>query len=255
MVLPPFALVLVALVLAAWTLGAAWAVLSARVRLARAEATQRLARRLSRMIEEAPALPLLVRADGRIEGPSRLAGWFGFDVVPGFLSELDAGEKGLDEVQLSQLSDAVRKAQKTGAPFELALTPRGGKRSLAARGHLADPQVSPGGAALVWIFDFTESVAELRRLRAEAASARADFGALAVKACATPLPDLPAAFPGVAEELRPFFCLDMAYAHALLTKGFKIEGATEITLVKKVEYNGEAVEAAWPLGAAINALG
>jgi hypothetical protein len=55
MVVPQFALVLVALVLAAWTLAAAWAVLSARGRLARAEATQRLARRLSRMIEEAPA--------------------------------------------------------------------------------------------------------------------------------------------------------------------------------------------------------
>jgi signal transduction histidine kinase len=188
MVLPPFALVLVALVLAAWTLGAAWAVLSARARLARAEATQRLARRLSRMIEEAPALPLLVRADGRIEGPSRLASWLGLDAVPGFLSELDAGEVGLDEVQLSQLSDAVRKAQKTGAPFELALSPRGGKRSLGARGHLADPQVSPGGAALVWFFDFTESVAELRRLRAEAASARADFSALAGLIEAAPLP-------------------------------------------------------------------
>ena len=188
MVLPPFALVLIALVLAAWTLAAAWAVLSARGRLARADASQRLARRLSRMIEEAPALPLLVRADGRIEGPSRLAGWIGLDAMPGYLSELDAGEKGLDEVQLSQLSDAVRKAQKTGAPFELALTPRGGRRSLGARGHLADPQVSPGGAALVWFFDFTESVAELRRLRGEAASARADFAALAGLIEAAPLP-------------------------------------------------------------------
>jgi signal transduction histidine kinase len=188
MVLPPFALVLVALVLAAWTLGAAWAVLAARGRLARAEATQRLARRLSRMIEEAPALPLLVRADARIEGPARLAGWFGLDAMPGFLSELDAGENGIDEVQLSQLSDAVRKAQKTGASFELALTPRGGKRSLGARGHLADPQVSPGGSALVWFFDFTESVTELRRLRAEAASARADFAALAGLIEAAPLP-------------------------------------------------------------------
>ena len=120
------------------------------------------------MIEEAPALPLLVRADGRIEGPSRLAGWLGLDAMPGYLSELDGGEKGLEEVQLSQLSDAVRKAQKTGTPFELALTPRGGQRSLGVRGHLADPQVSPGGAALVWFFDFSDSVAELRHDSLEA---------------------------------------------------------------------------------------
>ena len=140
------------------------------------------------MVEESPALPLLVRADGRIEGPSRLAGWFGLDAMPGYLSELDAGERGFDEVQLSQLSDAVRKAQKTGAPFELALTPRGGQKSLGARGHLADPQVSPGGAAMVWIFDFSDSVAELRRLRGEAAAARADYAALAGLIEAAPLP-------------------------------------------------------------------
>ncbi|MFM9935142.1 MAG: histidine kinase, partial [Novosphingobium sp.] len=188
MVVPQFALVLIGLVLAAWTLAAAWAVLAARTRLSRAEATQRLARRLSRMVEESPALPLLVRADGRIEGPSRLAGWFGLEAMPGYLSELDAGEHGLDEVQLSQLSDAVRKTQKTGAPFELALTPRGGRKNLGARGHLADPQVSPGGAALVWFFDFSDSAAELRRLRAEASAARADFAALAGLIEAAPLP-------------------------------------------------------------------
>ncbi|MFX8723700.1 hypothetical protein ABTM71_19745, partial [Acinetobacter baumannii] len=77
--------------------------LSARAKLRRAESGQRQARRLSRMIEESPALPLLVRADGRIEGPSRLAGWFGFDAMPGFLSELDAEGRGFDEVQLSLL--------------------------------------------------------------------------------------------------------------------------------------------------------
>ena len=151
----------------------------------------------------------------------------------------------------------------------------------------------------------------------------------------------------MAEELRPFFCLDLSYAHTLLTKGFKIPDDAQITLVsppplawlrcspsalaaaslvsespinaqitpvglvwgplhppalpvllcsharaaahaaptpaaparatlpanpccfphtllclslaplqvKRVEYNGDLVEAAWPLGAALNALG
>jgi hypothetical protein len=70
---------LIGLLLAAWTVAAAWAVLAARARQRRAEASARLARRLGRMIDDAPALPMVVRADGRIEGPSRLAGWFGCD--------------------------------------------------------------------------------------------------------------------------------------------------------------------------------
>lgn len=34
-----------------------------------------------------------------------------------------------------------------------------------------------------------------------------------------------------------------------------LHGPLQVQLVKKVEYNGEQVEAAWPLGAAINSLG
>ncbi|MFY7835962.1 MAG: PAS-domain containing protein [Novosphingobium sp.] len=182
------ALVLIGVLLAAWTVGAGWFVLDARRRARKGEAVQRQARKLARMVDESPALPLLVRADGRIEGPARLAGWFGFDAMPGYMSELDSEGRGFDEVQLSWLSDAVRKAQKTGAPFRMALTPRGGTRSLAAHGHLADPQVSPGGSALVWFFDFSESQEELVRLREETQGAKADFAGLAGLIEAAPLP-------------------------------------------------------------------
>lgn len=182
------ALVLIGLLLATWTAAAGWIVLDARRRARKGEAVQRQARKLARMIDESPALPLLVRADGRIEGPARLAGWFGFDAMPGYLSELDAETRGFDEVQLSRLSDAVRKAQKTGAPFRMALTPKGSTRSLAAHGHLADPQVSPGGSALVWFFDFSESQEELVRLREETQSAKADFAGLSGLIEAAPLP-------------------------------------------------------------------
>jgi signal transduction histidine kinase len=187
---------MIGVLLAAWSVAAAWAVLAARGRQRRADASARLARRLGRMIDDAPALPMVVRADGRIEGPARLAGWFGFDAMPGYLSELETSangsDRGLDEYQLSLLSDAVRRTQKTAAPFLLTLSlPRTGSeagRALGVRGHLADPQISPGGAALVWFFDFTESGEELRRLRAEAAAARADFAGLSGLIEAAPLP-------------------------------------------------------------------
>lgn len=179
---------LIGLLLGAWTIAAAWAVLAARSRQGRAEAQLRSARRLGRMVEESPALPLLVRTDGRIEASQRLAQWLGLDEVPQYLSELEGNGRGLPAEKLAELTEAVRRCQKTAAPFRMAVTPHGSSRSLALRGHLADPQVSPGGAALVWVFDFSDSETELVRLRDEAARARGDFHALVSLIEAAPMP-------------------------------------------------------------------
>ena len=46
----------------------------------------------------------------------------------------------------------------------------------------------------------------------------------------------------------------MSFCHALLTQGFRVPEDAEVTLVKKIKYKSEEVEAAWPLGAAINLL-
>ena len=189
MELSPVALVLLGLLLAAWTFGAVWLVLAAQGRARQARATRGTARRLTRMIDDSPAIPMLVKADGKIEGPERLAAWLGLDRLPGFLSELDATETGLSADDLEQLRDAVRKTQKTAAPFSMVVTPRSSGKSLAVRGHLADPVVAAGGAALVWWFDFSESQGELARLRAETARAKNDFAALVglIEAAPTPM--------------------------------------------------------------------
>lgn len=180
--------VLLGLLLATWTLAAAWAFVSARLRQRRADTIQRSARRLARMVEESPALPLLVRSDGRIEASPRLAQWLGLDGTPQYLSELDAGDRGLTAECLAELTEAVLRTQKTAVPFRMVATPRGSDRSLALRGHLADPQVSPGGAALVWVFDFSDSESELTSLREEAKRARGDFAALVSLIEAAPMP-------------------------------------------------------------------
>ena len=193
MIASPVTLVLIGLLLAAWMLSAGWALLAGRAREKRAEAGLRNARRLARMVDESPALPLLVRADGKIEAPPKLAGWLGLGTVPQFLTELDGGgvagqEGGLTAEALTELTEAVRRTQKTAAPFRMVATPRGSTRSLALRGHLADPQISPGGAALVWIFDFSDSESELVQLRHDAARARGDFSALVGLIEAAPMP-------------------------------------------------------------------
>lgn len=193
MILSQTALVTIGLMLAAWTLAAAWMIVHVRAKERKVEAGQRQARRLARMVDESPALPLLVRADGRIEAPQRLAGWLGLDSVPQFLTELDPGAEdgksgGLTAEALAELTESVRRAQKSAAPFRMVATPRGSKRSLALRGCLADPQISPGGAALVWVFDFSDSESELVKLREAAARARADFAALVSLIEAAPMP-------------------------------------------------------------------
>ena len=184
------ALAFLGLLLAAWTAGAAWLMIAAGARSRGADAARRTAMRLNRLLDEAPTAALLVRSDGRLEGSERLAHWLGYDQLPQFLSELSKHpDRGLTSEQLDELTEKVRLAQKTAAPFRMAVTLPGSSRSLALRGSLADPQVSPGGAALIWVFDFSDSELELGRMRKETARAKSDFAALVglIEAAPTPM--------------------------------------------------------------------
>ena len=189
----PLSLVLIALVLAAWAAGAALVILRASASIQRARALKTSIKRMQTLLDLAPAVPLLVRVDGRIEAPDKLARLLGLAAMPKYLSELaappgDAGSGGLAPEQLDQLWARVQATQKSAAPFRMTLNPPRSQRSLALYGTLADPQVSPGGAALVWVFDFTESHAEMARLRAAAARATGDFAALVGLIEAAPMP-------------------------------------------------------------------
>lgn len=191
--LSPLSLVLIALVLAAWAVGAAMVVLRANQSVKRAKAMRTSLKRMQTLLDVAPALPLLVRVDGRIEAPEKLARMLGLTAMPKYLSELaaPAGNPkggGLAQAQLDQLWSRIQTTQKSAAPFRMAINLPGAQRSLALYGTLADPQVSPGGAALVWVFDFTESHSEMARLRAAAARATGDFAALVGLIEAAPMP-------------------------------------------------------------------
>jgi signal transduction histidine kinase len=192
--LSPLSLVLIALVLAAWAAGAALVVLRANRSVVRARAMRTSLKRMQTLLDVAPALPLLVRVDGRIEAPDKLARMLGLAKMPQYLSELVAspggpGAGGLGQAQLDQLWAKIQTTQKSAAPFRMAVNLPGAQRSLALYGTLADPQVSPGGAALVWVFDFSESHAEMARLRAAASRATSDFAALVglIEAAPTPM--------------------------------------------------------------------
>jgi signal transduction histidine kinase len=185
----PLALILIALLMAAWTIAAAVLVLRAGAKTKRTKSLQTSLKRIQSLLDVAPAVPLLVRVDGRIEAPERLARWLGLESTPKYLSELEGSEgAGLSKAQVEELWDKIRLTQKSAAPFTMALTPPGSNRSLALQGALADAQVSPGGAAIVWVFDFTTSETELARLRRSEAAAQADFAALIGLIEAAPMP-------------------------------------------------------------------
>lgn len=187
------ALVGIALLLAGWTLAAAVVMLRASAAVRRTRSLKTTQMRLQHLLDVAPAVPMLVRVDGRIEAPDKLARLLGLERMPRYLSELAMGEGdgasgAFSEEQIALLSAKLQATQKSAAPFRLTLTPPRSKRSLALHGSLADPQVSPSGAALVWVFDFTESHAEMARLRAATRRAEGDFAALVGLIEAAPVP-------------------------------------------------------------------
>ena len=229
MTLSSTALVLLGLLLAAWTFGAAWLALAAMQRARQAKAARSTARRLTRMIEDSPAAPLLVKADGKIEAPERIAAWLGLERMPGYLSELGGDDVGMYAAELTELTEAVRKTQKTAAPFRMAVTPIGSSRSLAVRGQLADHAISATGAALLWWFDFSESQGELTRLRAETMRAQGDFAALVGLIEAAPIPMW---FRGPDMKLR---LVNSAYVKAVAAESAEAVVRQQVELIEKVD--------------------
>ncbi|KAK9072685.1 hypothetical protein SSX86_009120 [Deinandra increscens subsp. villosa] len=100
-------------------------------------------------------------------------------------------------------------------------------------------------ARQVGFINASDPVAEVRPV---------DFEVLAKRACQTTLEDAKSTYPGVDDVDLPYICMDLVYEYTLLVDGFGLEPLKDITLVKQVVYQDSVVEAAWPLGSAIEAL-
>ncbi|KAK6941766.1 Nucleoside phosphatase GDA1/CD39 [Dillenia turbinata] len=80
-----------------------------------------------------------------------------------------------------------------------------------------------------------------------------DFEEAAKQACQSDLENVKTTFTRVEADNLPYLCLDLVYQFTLLVDGFGLDPWQKITLVKKVKYQNAYVEAAWPLGSAIEA--
>ena len=183
----PYA-VLIGAVMALWLALAVWAVWSGLKLRKKAEFSTNQADRLASLLESAPALPLMVRADGRIEAPTRLADWLGLSRAPRFLTDLVGDETGLTHEDADALSRDVAAVQKTGRSFTLALRARGSARTLLVKGAPAAARIGQTGSVILWWFDATESQAEIGRLGEQVMALQTAFDRLSGLIEAAPVP-------------------------------------------------------------------
>ncbi|KAG0519881.1 hypothetical protein BDA96_08G024700, partial [Sorghum bicolor] len=80
------------------------------------------------------------------------------------------------------------------------------------------------------------------------------FRVVAKRVCQMSVKEVKVAYPMVEDISVPYLCLDLTYLYTVLVDGFGLKSIKKITLVSKVKHGEYYVEAAWPLGTAIEAL-
>ncbi len=178
--------VLIGVVLAVWLMAAGWAVATGLTMRRDAREATTDAARLRRLIETAPALPLVVRPDGRIDASERLAAWLGLARMPNFIVDLVGVDSGLSEADVALLTRDIAAAQKSAKSFSRAVTPLGGARTLRIIGAPS----APGTNAIVvmWLFDATESERDIARLTTDSERLTRAFESIAQLIEAAPIP-------------------------------------------------------------------
>jgi signal transduction histidine kinase len=181
---PPI-LVVAAIFCGAWLAVSLWAVFHAQRRARAAGAAQHGALRRESLLESAPTLPLIVHADGSLEGSERVAAAIGLEEPPSGWQALTAS--GVLGCEAERLSSAVEEASSAGGRFVQTLRPAGSRRTLRVEGGPAPP-AWPEGTVLLWFFDASEAEDEIATLRGELARHGTALEALSSLIEAAPFP-------------------------------------------------------------------
>lgn len=179
---------LVGTLLAAWLAAAGWAMMTGLALRGRSRDAERQDERLSALVDTAPALPVVIRSDGRVEAPARLTDWLDLPRQPNFVVDFASEERGLLREDADALVEDVKLLQRTASSFTRSVTVVGGTRRLLLRGSAAAPAIAGIGAVVVWVFDLTESETEIARLSSEGQRLKAAFEALSQLIEAAPIP-------------------------------------------------------------------
>ncbi|MDO7842776.1 sensor histidine kinase [Sphingomonas immobilis] len=158
---------------------------------ARREAADTLAEnvRLSALLRSSPAISVIVRADGRIDAPEQLAGWLGLGASPRYLADLSGAlNGGLAPHDAEALAADIAAAKSAGRPFSRSVHAVGSARALMIRGAKAGDGLQAPGGVVLWLFDATDSQAEIERLADELLGAHRAFEVLTSLIQAAPMP-------------------------------------------------------------------
>jgi signal transduction histidine kinase len=178
------------LLIAAAALWLAIAFAATFIGLQRARKGQRAlleARAVADLLSGAPAVPMLVYEDERVDADPRIGAWLGLDHVPQKLVEL-GGAQGIERKDLDALIAAVRAARATGRPIEQTIGLPGSSRMLRVRGQVYNPPGVDRRAVLLWFLDASEQQREMVMLRDEVGKLRSALDGLSGLIEAAPFP-------------------------------------------------------------------
>jgi signal transduction histidine kinase len=154
----------VVIILAAfWVAIAALLLIMAIRRTARANAILASARSTAALLRAAPARPLLVHRDGRVEIDTHLQRDLGLGEEPERIDQLAGKDSGILAGDLEALQADIAAAAIGGPPVERQVRVAGSDRVLEVRGGLAAAPW-PAGTLLLWLFDTSGAEAERLKL-------------------------------------------------------------------------------------------
>lgn len=139
-------------------------ILAAR-RLHRAQAVLSTARTLRGLLDAAPARPMLVMPDGKIETDEQAARDLGLIGVPSKLSELAEDGQGILAEDLEELLQSLDQIRLGAKPLRRQVRLADRDRAVEVRAALAAPPIDPD-SILMWFFDTSDAEAERGKLAA-----------------------------------------------------------------------------------------
>lgn len=160
-----------------------WA-LAAGLRARRgAESDARAKARLEGLLASAPMQPVVIRPDGRVQMPARVADWLGLDAPADFLDQLSREHGwGIDRGDADALAADLQACLRAARGFLRTVHVGDGARALTVQGERR------GDVVVMWMFDSTATEGEVRKLSAELVDLSQAFDALTGLVEAAPLP-------------------------------------------------------------------